>query len=331
MIERRQIREIHIIFAYIACVEVNRMANCRMKCNQYMLRKISLAIVCASITIVSLGGCQADITSFAATTSNSAPFSFNKLKEATLITVLEVPVGAGIGELSYGDIGDNRVAASGPSDFAVAANGDIYILDNYHGNGDDRISVFSHGKWERNIDYSDHVSYGINLTIFDDSLYVFDHNYDQGDAYIIQMTFDGTLLQKYVYNQEDAPVDVWRLFVIDDQVVVAAYNSCYELDESAEKAIKSDMLVGDTFEDTNHRKVTFGQSSWIVPIETLSILPTPIGQTGKNELFVAYGGNEYICKCDVNGEPLSIVKLDNLLKEVIEQAEGQYGDWPMEA
>ena len=295
-----------------------------MKSIQCTLRKISVAIICAGLMIIALAGCQSSISNTEATTkmpdqtnNASAPFPFNNLKEATLITVLEVPVGTGDGELSYGDIGDNKIAASGPSDFAVAANGDVYILDNYHGNGDDRISVYSQGKWERNIDYSTVISYGINLTILDDSLYVFDHNYYQGDAYIIKMTLAGELLDKYVFSREDTPIDVWRLIVIDDRVFVVTYNSCYELDDSAKKAIKSDLLVGDEYVDMYRRKVAFGHLSWTVPIESLQILPTPIGKTDKDGLFVAYGGDKYICKCDINGEPVSIVKLDELLKETV--------------
>jgi hypothetical protein len=281
-------------------------------------------ITCAVLMIIMLVGCQTNTANSEATTKmpdpttqTSEPFSFSKLKEATLMTVLEVPVGTADGELSYGDIGDNGVAASGPSDFAVAANGDVYILDNYHGNGDDRISVYSQGKWERDIDYSAIIAYGINLTIFDDNLYVFDHNYYQGDAYIIKMTLAGELQDKYVFSSEDTPIDVWRLIAIDDRVVVVTYNACYELDDSAKKAIKSNMLVSDEFADMYRRKVTFGHSSWTVLIENRQILPTPIGKTDKDELFVAYGGNEYICKCDVTGEPVSIVKLDELLKETV--------------
>lgn len=295
-----------------------------MKSIQCTLRKISVAIICAGLMIIALVGCQSSISNTEATTkmpdpttNASAPFPFNNLKEETLITVLEVPVGTGDGELSYGDIGDNKIAASGPSDFAVAANGDVYILDNYHGNGDDRISVYSQGIWERNIDYSAIVSYGINLTILDDSLYVFDHNYYQGDAYIIKMTLAGDLQDKYVFSREDTPSDVWRLINMDDQVVVAAYNACYELDDATKKAKKSGQMIGDAFMDMYRRKVTFGHLSWTVPIESLQILPTPIGKTDKDELFVAYGGAEYICKCDVNGEPVSIVKLDELLKETV--------------
>jgi hypothetical protein len=280
-------------------------------------------ITCAVLMIM-LVGCQTNTANSEATTKmpdpttqTSEPFSFSKLKEATLMTVLEVPVGTGDGELSYGDIGDNGVAASGPSDFAVAANGDVYILDNYHGNGDDRISVYSQGIWERNLDYSAIVSYGINLTILDDSLYVFDHNYYQGDAYIIKMTLAGDLQDKYLFSREDTPIEVWRLINMDDQVVVAAYNACYELDDATKKAKKSDLMIDDEFVDMYRRKVTFGHLSWTVPIESLQTLPTPIGKTDKDELYVAYGGAEYICKCDVNGEPVSIVKLDELLKETV--------------
>jgi len=302
-----------------------------IKTNHRLLIKITAAVICASFMFILLGGCQSSENKSTATTivtnqtTDASPsFSFDNLKEATLITVLEAPVGIGDGELSYGDIGDNGIASSGPSDFAVAANGDIYVLDNYHGNGEDRISVYSNGKWERNINLSANVSYGISLTIFNDSLYVFDHNYYQGDAYIVNISFDGTLLDKYIFNKEDTPIDVWRLFAIDEQVVIAAYSSCYALDDATQCAIKSDIRIGDAFEDAYHRKIFYGYSSWIVPIDCLSILPTPLGKTNHNEPFVAYGGDKYICKCDDSGKPLSIAKLDELLKDTVYIKNGFY-------
>ncbi|MDW7655600.1 MAG: hypothetical protein SCM11_00345 [Bacillota bacterium] len=77
------------------------------------------------------------------------------------------------------------------------------------------------------------------------------------------------------------------------------------------------MLAGDEIVDMCRREVVFGHSNWTVPIDNLQILLTSIRKTDKDELFVAYGGDEYICKSDFNGEPVSIVTLEELLKKTV--------------
>lgn len=300
---------------------------------KYLLEKAFVVLVCGCLIFFLLVGCQknavvTDMTSTVKNTDavNTTPdqttfvptsFSPDDLKVAQLIAVLEAPVGDGEGELAYGAIGDNGIAMDGPNDFAVAANGDIYVLDNYHGNGDDRISVFSHGSWLRNIDFSDFISYGNHLTIFNDSLYVFDNKYYQGDATINKMTLTGELQEKYVFGNQFVPSDVRRLLDIDGKVVVASHTACYTLDNKTEKAVKTANLIVSDYLNQFQNKVTFGSTSWIIPVENREDAPIPIGKTSDNELFVAYWGNKYICKFNANGEPMGIVWLDELLKETV--------------
>lgn len=300
---------------------------------KYLLEKAFVVLVCGCLIFLPLVGCQknAAVTDMTSTVENTdaenttpdqttfvpTSFSPDDLKIAQLTTVLEAPVGDGEGELAYGAIGDNGIAMDGPNDFAVAANGDIYVLDNYHGNGDDRISVFSHGSWLRNIDCSGFIAYGNHLTIFDDSLYVFDNNYYQGDASINKMTMIGELQEKYVFENQFEPSNVWRLLDIDGKVVVASHSDCYTLDDTTKNAVKSaNMIVSDNLNKIQN-KVIFGSTSWIIPVETREEAPIPIGKTSDNELFVAYWGNKYICKFTANGEPMGIIWLDELLKDTV--------------
>ncbi|MEA4890521.1 MAG: hypothetical protein VB070_13780 [Clostridiaceae bacterium] len=281
------------------------------------MKKAACYIITPLFLIVAIIITYQAIKTSSQTAEIPSPFLFNKLKEATLVTILETPVGTKDGELSYGAISDNGIATAGPNDFAVAGNGDLYILDNYYNNGNGRISIFSNGKFINNIYITNFVAYGVNMTFMKDSIYLFDHNYDQGNAYIVKMSLTGELLEKYVYNGNETSFDIQRLVVIDDKVVAISQQACYELDETSKEVIKSDIMVGDTYLNQYQRKITWGGINWTIPIEQPDIIPVPIGKNSNGDLFTVFGGNKYICRCKANGEPVSIIHLDELLKDTV--------------
>jgi len=281
------------------------------------IKKVACYIIISLFLIAAIIITYQVIKTSSQTTEILSPFLFNELKEAALVTILETPVGTGDGELSYGAIGDNGIATAGPNDFVVAGNGDLYILDNYYNNGNGRISIFSNGKFINNIYTTNFVAYGVNMTLMKDSLYLFDHNYDRGNAYIVKMSLTGELLEKYVYNCNETSFNFQRLVVIDDKVVAVSDRACYELDETSKEVIKSDMTVGDVYFNQYQRKITWGETNWTIPIEQLDIIPVPIGKNNNGDLFAVFGGNKYICRCKANGEPVSIIHLDELLKDTV--------------
>jgi hypothetical protein len=64
-----------------------------------------------------------------------------------LVEIVTATYGGGDGQLGYGE---PDTVGSGPQSFAVADNGDVYVLDTFN----ERICVFSGGQWVRNI-YTD--------------------------------------------------------------------------------------------------------------------------------------------------------------------------------
>ncbi len=295
----------------------------------FQTKKIVVTILIASLVLFSLAACQISATNIetkAATTktasitrsetSTSESVSFTELAAASIQTVLEIPLGENDGELSYGDIGDDRIADSGPNDFAVADNGDIYILDNYHG-GAGRIAIFSQGKWQKNLDYQGQLAYGCYLTIFNDQLYIFDHNYYQGDAYIVRLTQAGQLAASYVYSQADKPIDVNRLQLVDGRLLVVTYDGCFELDEANKKAVKSELAIKAEYMDKNHRQVTLGNTSWNLVVEEGQKSLLPLAKNKDNELFILCGGNDYVLKSAADGKPLGILRLADLLEDTV--------------
>lgn len=234
--------------------------------------------------------------------------------------IISVPIGCEDGELGYGD---SDIVKSGPTSFAVAENGDIYVLDNYN----NRIAIFSDGKWIRNIDFSKFVEHGYIMTLYDNYIYLLDHNCFQGYSFITKISLEGEFQERYLFDSKDMPQNVSELTVINGQITAIYYKdspdeierSCYVLDNVTKCVVKSSAVVSVHYTNNMTAKISYSNNNWFIKIDTESAVITPIGKDSFGNLTVKYIDDigETIRKYNVNGELIGVIFSDDVYKGTV--------------
>ncbi|MDD3924869.1 MAG: hypothetical protein PHP11_07210 [Erysipelotrichaceae bacterium] len=252
--------------------------------------------------------------------ASGEPFDFSKLGNFEFDKVIEISVGEKEDQLTYAFKGE--LAEEGPADFAIANNGDIYILDSCRGSGgvDNRISVYSGGTWVRNIDYSANVEFGSKITILNNNIYVFGGIYNTGDTYLVKMSLDGEFQTRYTFSSEYEPINTGSLTAIDNRLIIFGLgnNKIFELDEDAMKFVESDVIVDVKTVDNYTKHVTYGKSEWDVKVEDFKANFDVLGKTEDNDAYlIFYQPTNVLCKYDKNGIPTAQISSSDYLKDFV--------------
>jgi hypothetical protein len=252
--------------------------------------------------------------------ASGEPFDFSKLESIEFDKVIEISIGEKENQLTYAFMGE--FAEEGPADFAVANNGDIYILDSCRGSGGvaNRISVFSGGTWSRNIDYSANVEFGSKITILNDNIYVFGGIYNTGDMYLVKMSLDGEFQTRYTFSSDYNPINTGSLTSIDNRLIIFGLgnNKIFEFDEDAMKFIESDVIVDVKTVDKYTKHVTYGKSGWDVKVEDFNTTFDILGTTETNDAYlVFYELTNVLYKYDENGIPTAQISSDDYMKDFV--------------
>jgi cell wall-associated NlpC family hydrolase len=234
--------------------------------------------------------------------------------------ILSASIGKLDGQVGYGDY---HIVASGPTDFAIADNGKVFILDNYNS----RIVVYQNGVWERNIDYSGIISYAYAMTVHDDCIYILNLRAHQTMSYIVKISFDGAVLSKYDFYYQDNPIDIEKFIVYDDNVIALSYQlsqdeterQCFVLDDETLKVVKSKSIFQVSTNSETNTNLRFGETNYPILINDNIpyIQPCNYDQSGYIFLKYANDNGETIRQYKTNGELVGVVNSSVICKDSI--------------
>jgi cell wall-associated NlpC family hydrolase len=232
--------------------------------------------------------------------------------------ILSASIGKLNGQVGYGD---NHIVASGPIDFAVADNGQVFVLDNYN----NRIAIYRNGEWNRNIDYSGIISHAYAMTVHDDSIYILDLNASETMSYIVKISFEGVVLNKYDFISQDNPIDIEKLVVYDDNVIALSYQltqdeaerQCFVLDDETRRVVKGISIFQANANSKTDTNVRFGETNYPILINDYTPYIQPCAYDRFGNIFLKYANDngETIRQYNTYGELVGIVNSSVICKD----------------